>query len=614
MGLRYVTFRVRYAFESKLGLLKKRFPSNPEFRSFINLDQWRKNTPVFFFKSRESLLNKNINFKNVIPVKTEISKLKQGIFTFFSSTEFNLGKDFDWITNPDTGYKYDINKHWSEIQDLSKDAGDIKYVWEKSRFSFLFDIIRYDYYSEKDNSKFVFSEIESFIEKNPINQGPNYKCSQEISLRILNWMFALYFYKNSKHLTEDRFNKIMNSIYWQLHHVYHNISFSRIAVRNNHAITETLMLYSSNLLFPFIPETKEWSKKGKRWFEEEVSYQVYNDGTFLQYSMNYHRVVVQLLTWGIQLAKLNEDKFKNIVYDRAEKSLAFLDANLNKVNGFLPNYGSNDGALFFKLTNDDYRNYKSQLDDLRAVLKNEIAYNTNSYLWYGVKQPKEINLTFKEVNEFVKGGYYLINDNQSKTFIRCGAYKDRPAQSDNLHLDIWVDGINYLRDNGSYKYNTSQDNLDYFIGCEGHNTVSVAKADQMLKGGRFIWYYWVKNAKAKLSKLNNYYEFRGSITAFNHIGSNIQHRRKVKKIIANNNWEVEDEIINKGDMKIYQYWHLHPDHIEDIEIVSKSRNGKQLKPLIEEKWYSGYYGVKKKSIRYTFETVGTKFYTKIKIK
>ena len=104
-------------------------------------------------------------------------------------------------------------------------------------------------------------------------------------------------------LTEDRFNKIMNAIYWQLHHVYHNINFSRIAVRNNHALTETLMLFLSGLLFPFLPNTKKWSKKGKNWFEEEIAYQIYKDGTFLQFSMNYHRVAIQLLTWGIRLAR-----------------------------------------------------------------------------------------------------------------------------------------------------------------------------------------------------------------------------------------------------------------------------------------------------------------------
>ena len=72
--------------------------------------------------------------------------------------------------------------------------------------------------------------------------------------------------------------------------------------------------------------------------------------------MNYHRVVIQLLTWGIQLAKLNNDRFDNVVYERAQKSLDFLDAYRYCFRK-LPNYGSNDGALFFKLTNDDYRVY-----------------------------------------------------------------------------------------------------------------------------------------------------------------------------------------------------------------------------------------------------------------
>ena len=67
---------------------------------------------------------------------------------------------------------------------LSKEAGDIKYVWEKSRFSFLYDVIRYDYHFDDDQSEFIFKQIEDFIDKNPINQGPNYKCSQEISLRF----------------------------------------------------------------------------------------------------------------------------------------------------------------------------------------------------------------------------------------------------------------------------------------------------------------------------------------------------------------------------------------------------------------------------------------------
>jgi len=610
MGMSYVFFRIYYQVKTKLGLQKKIFPTNPEFKKHISFQDWKENLPIFFF------FGKNIKGLKKNPtedLKINLEDLKKGVYTFFNKTKINLGVDFDWVTNPSTNHKYDINKHWSEINDLSFEAGDIKYVWEKSRFSFLYDVIRYDYHFDDDQSQFVFQQIKNFINKNPINQGPNYKCSQEISLRVLNWMFALYYYKDSKYLTETLFDEIIDSVYWQIHHVYKNIHFSRISVRNNHAITETLMLYLSGKLFPFLPNVKNWSEKGKKWFEQEIAYQIYEDGTFLQFSMNYHRVVIQLLTWGIQLAKLNGDTFDNVVYERARKSLDFLDACSDPMTGELPNYGSNDGALFFKLTNDDYRVYRSQLDDLRSVLSNYSSKKHESIFWYGVNYSSDKPVAINKVNEFNKGGYFIIQENNTKTFIRCGSYNDRPSQSDNLHLDIWVNGVNYLRDNGSFKYNTKVDYLNYFTGTEGHNTVSVEGENQMKKGSRFIWYYWVKESKASLKKTHNYYEFNGYIKAFKHIRKNIIHNRIVKKYFSENVWEITDIISNTKSLYIYQYWHLNPDFLDQVDITTMDEKGNLLSPLIEEKWYSSYYGIKEKSIRITYKTKGNKFTTKINI-
>lgn len=611
MGMRYLFFRIFYMIKTKLGWQKIVFPIHPKVSEYTTLENWKKNLPPFFFYGKE-IPNLPKNEKQILA--ENFKEIQKGIFSFFNKKKIKLGTSYNWLVNPSTSYRYSISKHWSEVEDFSKESGDIKYIWEKARFSFLYDIIRYDYHFEKDQSVFVFQEIEDFIEKNPINQGPNYKCSQEVSLRIMNWTFALYYYKDSSKLTEALFQKIMHNIYWQIHHVYHNIHFSRITVRNNHAITETLMLYLSEKLFPFFPNVKKWSKKGKAWFEKEIKYQIYDDGTFLQFSMNYHRVVIQLLTWGIQLAKLNNDTFDKVVYRRAQKSLDFLDACSDSVSGKLPNYGANDGALFFKLTSDDYRVYRSQLDDLRAVLNGYNYFKSESFSWYGIqptqKSPKEV----AELSIFENSGYYILKDGTTKTFIRCGKYKDRPYQSDNLHIDVWVNGINYLRDTGSYKYNTKLNYVKYFNGTEGHNTVSVDKADQMQKGGRFIWYYWINKATAILKKEKNKYKFEGKIKAFKQLGNNILHTRRVIKLQAKNTWQVTDHIQNKGNKKIYQYWHLNPDHLDEIEIVTTDENGKQIEPLVEEKWFSGYYGIKEKGIRHTFVSEKNIFNTTIRIK
>ena len=198
---------------------------------------------------------------------------------------------------------------------------------------------------------------------------------------------------------------------------------------------------------------------------------------------------------GIQLSKLNNDLFKSNFDEKEEKSLIFLKTCIELKSGQLPNYGSNDGALFFKLNNDDYRDYRSQLDDLTAVLNGYTEHNTKSSYWYGIQPVKNSPKIFSGSREFKEGGYYIIQEGNTKTFIRCGAYKDRPYQSDNLHLDIWIDGENVLRDNGSYKYNTNKELINYFNGAGGHNTISIDGKDQMQKGDRFIWNYWVKDAK-----------------------------------------------------------------------------------------------------------------------
>lgn len=146
-------------------------------------------------------------------------------------------------------------------------------------------------------------------------------------------------------------------------------------MRNNHAITETLALYLVGLLFPQFPESGEWKKKGKKWFEEEIKYQVAEDGTYLQFSMNYHRVVVQLLTWAITLADRNGERFCDEVYKRAYQSVNFLYQCQDDSTGWLSNYGSNDGALFFKLNDCDYRDYRPQLDALYYLLTSEHLYD-----------------------------------------------------------------------------------------------------------------------------------------------------------------------------------------------------------------------------------------------
>ena len=611
MGIRYFSYRIFYELQRKTGLLQRKFPTNPQPIHYLSLEEWRASAQPFFFQSRDTV---SIEKKPNNALKETFDNILSGKIQFFSSKYYDLGIDYDWITNPDSGFRYDIQKHWTKVNDYSQEAGDIKYVWEKSRFSFLYTVIRYDYHFEEDHSSFVFQQITDWIEKNPINQGPNYKCSQEISLRLMNWIFAIYFYKNSTALTEEVFSKIVHFIYWQLRHVYSNIHFSRISVRNNHAITETLMLYVGGLLFPFFPEAKKWKERGKKWFEKEIAYQIYEDGTYLQFSMNYHRVVVQLLTWAIRIAEVNRDSFVPVVYEKAYKSLNFLYQCQEDSNGYLPNYGANDGALFFKLSDNDYRDYRPQLDALHVLLTGKSLYQIvpEDSFWYG----KNVSVRFQPLRKqygiirFETGGYYLFRELETLTFIRCGRHKNRPAHADNLHIDVWHKGENILPDGGSYKYNTTKEDLDYFAGTASHNTVMLDDRDQMLKGARFIWYYWSQAIGVQMKEEQEYFEFKGSVSCFRYLSNTIIHERIIRKIKNKPEWVIRDHIINKPkNTYMKQLWHyFNPDAI-------KISTEKESVTNIEESdsWYSSYYGIKTQNHQMTIKTMDDVIETKIQI-
>lgn len=602
---RELTFRIGRIGQKKLGILKRKFPVNPKTVDLPSLKDFKEKTQKYFFKNRNAVSLKKDKSENL---KDTAERILNGETLFFSKEWINLGKDFNWVTNPISKYSYDINIHWSDIETLDSNAGDIKYIWEKSRFSYLFHIIRYDYHYELDHSKFVLDEILDWIEKNPLNCGPNYVCSQEISLRVNNWVFALYFYKESKHLTEEKWNTIIKSIYWQISHVYSNINFSRIAVRNNHAITECLTLYLFGLLFPELPESSKWKKNGKKWFEEEIAYQFESDGTYLQASMNYQRVVTQLLSWGISLAHLNGEGFSRIVYDNAYKSLNFLYQCMDIESGWLPNYGNNDGALFFPLSPSDYRDYRPQLDALHVLLtgKHLLMMPFEEALWISRPILDYAPLTQRQgLISFVRSGYYMIRESDMLTFIRCGNFKKKGVP-DQLHLDLWYKGKNILFDGGTFRYNASPDEIKYFRGTESHNTVMIDEYDQMKKGPRFMWFNPPKIVSTCMTETPTEYVMEMTVEMFRHIGVPISIKRRIEKKKNSTHWFIQDTASNvpKG-MLLRQLWHCLPDQ----ELIIESTGER----VISDKAYSSYYGVKEHCQQIEFQSLQNQISTSISL-
>jgi hypothetical protein len=123
--------------------------------------------------------------------KDEIIELAEnaikGTIKGFSSVDLDYGNPLNWHLNPIT--KVDVSKKlkWYSIPDFDPDRGDLKVIWEASRFTHFLSFARAYLITKEEKYYAAFSlQLDSWIKENKYSYGSNYKCGQEATLRMLN--------------------------------------------------------------------------------------------------------------------------------------------------------------------------------------------------------------------------------------------------------------------------------------------------------------------------------------------------------------------------------------------------------------------------------------------
>jgi hypothetical protein len=576
MGLSWTLFRTKYELKKKLGILEKQFPpvmlSDEQFLGRISMsyptpnefiEWWKKEKQPFFFDGLElkeyKTILKDIRGVHKDNVLTEADDICSNSFRYFSSWQVNYSQ-LNWHINPTTKKIAPSNLHWTKIPDLNTDFGDIKYIWELSRFPFVYTLVRAYAVEEKDKYVETFWRLfEDWVDNNPVELGVHYKCCQEMSIRVMAWLIGLYAFYHHPASSNKRLFALIKHIYYHTNHIEKHFEFALKSVKNNHTITEAAAMYTVGILFPFLDLSNYWKTKGNKYLEAEGLRQIYDDGSYLQHSMNYQRLVIQNYTWVFQLAHIHKESYSKKLQSRLLDSLLFLFNQQDQNTGRLPNYGMNDGALIHPLSESDYLDYRPQLTTLYYVLTKKKLYSLGIHdenlLWIcgneSVNAP--VNYETQITKAYKVGGYYTLHGGESFGMIRCGTYRDRPSQADMLHLDLWWKGENILCDAGTYSYNTAKRWLSYFNGTASHNTIMVNQKDQMRKGTRFIWLDWTAAKLIRFSKGESFQFFEGEHDGY----SPLIHRRAV--LNDNDVWIVIDDIVGefKGkEYEISQQWLL----------------------------------------------------------
>jgi hypothetical protein len=400
----------------------------------------------------------------------------------------------DWLANPLTGQRMAADRPWWQIPDFDPAVGDIKLIWELSRMDWVLALSQRVRQGEPGALNRLNAWLADWCAHNPPYRGPNWKCGQEASIRVMHLASAAMLLGQAG----QALSGLRDLLAVHLQRIAPTVQYA-MAQDNNHGTSEAAALFMGGSWLAALGDDRghHWSRTGRKLLENRAQRLIGEQGTFSQYSLNYHRVMLDTFSmaecWRRALAL---PAFRPAFQARALAATRWLHALTDPETGDGPNVGANDGARLLQLANTDYRDHRPSVQLAMVLFTGTRAYAADgpydhALQWLGLALPAQTAPAPASL-QADDGGFMVLRRVKTMALLRYPRFRFRPSQSDALHLDLWHGGDNLLRDAGSFSYNTEPALQNYFGGTAGHNTVQFDARDQMPRLSRFLFADWLK--------------------------------------------------------------------------------------------------------------------------
>ena len=461
----------------------------------------------------------------------------------------------DWHLNPLNGVRVpDPGREWWRIPDFDAAVGDIKNIWEASRFDWTLTFAQKSCVGGSAGTVQLNAWLADWCVNNPPYCGPNWKCGQEASIRVLHLAMSSVILEQFA----SPLPGLVDLVLLHLQRIEPTLSYA-MAQDNNHGTSEAAALFvgGSWLTLSGRPEGERWQRLGRRWLENRAARLIEQDGSFSQYSVNYHRVMLDTFSMvEVWRKKLALPAFSATFQLRARAAAHWLFSLVDEHTGDAPNIGANDGARLLPLTDTDYRDFRPAVQLSMALFAGKRAYEAAGewdlpLRWLLLPSPSAV--AARPASQlFDHGGYALLRRERTYAVLRYPRFRFRPSQADALHVDLWRAGINLLRDAGTFSYNTSAQWLSYFPGTASHNTLQFDGRDQMPRLSRFLFGEWLRTREVE-SLVDQVAASSCGATYVD--GSGVRHERHVS--LTDVGLQVRDEFTGFKDRAVLR-WRLQP--------------------------------------------------------
>ena len=404
----------------------------------------------------------------------------------------------DWIANPLTGQRVPApERPWWQIPDFDPAVGDIKLIWELSRMDWVLAFAQRQRQGEAGALERLNTWLADWCKNNPPYRGPNWKCGQEASIRVMHVAMAALILGQVR----DAMPSLRDLIALHMQRIAPTVQYA-MAQDNNHGTSEAAALFIGGSWMALLGDKRgrSWAVTGRKLLENRAERLIGDEGTFSQYSLNYHRVMLDTFCMAECWRRTLElPAFSQRWQARALAATRWLYALTDNASGDGPNVGANDGARLLQLADTPFRDHRPSVQMAMALFAGQRAYAlegtwNNALKWLGVTVPSVAapapgNLQADD------GGFMVMRRHGAMAMLRYPQFRFRPSQADALHLDLWVCGQACLRDAGTYSYNTEPKWIDYFGGVAGHNTIQFDGREQMPRLSRFLLGGWLRTER-----------------------------------------------------------------------------------------------------------------------
>lgn len=452
-----------------------------------------------------------------------------------------------------------ITGHWSKIAQHSPyrhpnhgNILDFKLIWEPARFCWVYPLGRaYLVTTDEKYAGAFWDFVLEFLEQNPPNYGANWVSAQEVALRLIAFVFAAAVFIRSPHSTSNRKILLAQSIAQHAARIPPTLSYAR-AQNNNHLLSEAAGLFTAGSVLTDHPAAEKWKQLGWRWFNHGLTRQVDPDGSYIQHSTNYHRMMLQLALWMNLLAGFQGLALPEKTLHCLGSATGWLLAMCDRNSGCVPNLGPNDGTYIMPLSSRPFADYRPVLAAAARVFLQQQPFPAGSWdemtTWFETHQnvdstPSQ-NAGLKLQNNLLRTPHILLSPGgESWSYLRAAHFNSRPGHADQLHLDLWWRGINIALDPGTYRYTADPPWDNALVHTSNHNTVTIEGSDQMTPAGRFLFLDWAQAQiiDSDLEPGTENLALTAQHDGYHKLG--LRHQRKVTAL-RDGGWAVVDRVLS----------------------------------------------------------------------